>query len=81
MNIRVTRRLPQRGHFMRSERSVIGMFPRVQTSVSRSSSRVLTHFAVDFPLSTLLPRHLAWTRHPALSASLRVSTGIRSILI
>jgi hypothetical protein len=40
------------------------MSPRVQISVSRSSSRCLTDFAVDFPLSALPPRHFAWTRHP-----------------
>jgi len=39
VNTKVTRQLPQRGHFMRSERSEIGMLPRVQTSASRSSSR------------------------------------------
>ena len=52
--IRLTRRPPQRGHIIRSERPASGMLrPRVQTSVSRLSSAAWSAPDVSSPGSAL----------------------------
>src|SRR5271154_5930500 len=77
--IRLTRRLPQRGHIIRSRKPDSGMLrPRVQTNVSRLSSARWWHFAFERVYSTAPSRHRAWTRQPAVKASPRVSTCMRT---
>jgi hypothetical protein len=72
-----TRLLPHLGHRSRSANNDKGKpRPRVQRSVSMSSSQRNTHSRTRFMPSLFPCAHRMCTRQPRLQASPKVSTGI-----